>query len=182
MYNIITELKKERQKPRKDREMEVNVRSNKKKPPTLITGDSYIKIYGFMRSAMQLEKTELLVYALIYSYFRNSAPFTGSREYIAEWVGSGKSSVDIALKSLLEKGYISKAQRYERGYTYIEYGINVAALPPSDAHYNMIRLCREDVEKCKKNVSYYLLNTIKTGGYVHFIPVVARSVCHVYTE
>ena len=99
--------------------MEVNVRSNKKKPPTLITGDSYIKIYGFMRSAMQLEKTELLVYALIYSYFRNSAPFTGSREYIAEWVGSGKSSVDIALAALIERGYITKTHRRERGYNFI---------------------------------------------------------------
>lgn len=129
--------------------MEVNVRSNKKKPPTLITGDSYIKIYGFMRSAMQLEKTELLVYALIYSYFRNSAPFTGSREYIAEWVGSGKSSVDIALAALIERGYITKTHRRERGYNFIEYSINVETLPQSSAHYNILKLYEEDKRKCR---------------------------------
>ena len=129
--------------------MEVNVRSNKKKPPTLITGDSYIKIYGFMRSAMQLEKTELLVYALIYSYFRNSAPFTGSREYIAEWVGSGKSSVDIALAALIERGYITKTHRRERGYNFIEYSINVETLPQSSAHYNILKLYEENKRKCR---------------------------------
>ena len=126
-----------------------NMRSNKKNPPELISADSYIKIYGFMRSSMNLEKTELLVYALVYSYFRNSTPFTASREYIAEWVGSGKSSVDRALTSLLEKGYITKVQRRQRGYSFIEYNINVASLPQSSAHYNILKLYEEDKRKCR---------------------------------
>ena len=134
---------------RKDEKMIVNLQSNKKNPPELIRADSYIKIYGFMRSSLNLEKTELLVYALIYSYFRNSAPFTASREYIAERVGSGKTAVDKALASLIEKGYISKTQRRERGYSFIEYSINVEALPPSSAHYNFLKLYEEDKRKCR---------------------------------
>ena len=129
--------------------MLMSYNTNKKNPPELIPADSYIKIYGFMRSAMNLEKTELLVYALVYSYFRNSTPFTGSREYIAEWVGSGKTAVDRALSTLIEKGYITKTARRERGYSYIEYSINIETLPPASEHYNILKLYKEDGRKCR---------------------------------
>lgn len=129
--------------------MHISIRTNKKNPPELISADSYIKIYGFMRSAMNLEKTELLVYALVYSYFRNSTPFTASREYIAEWVGSGKSAVDVAISKLIEKGYITKTQRCDRGYHGIEYSINIEALPPASEHYNILKLYKEDQRKCR---------------------------------
>ena len=129
--------------------MLMNYNTNRKNPPELIPADSYIKIYGFMRSAMNLEKTELLVYALVYSYFRNSMPFTASREYIAEWVGSGKTAVDRALSTLIDKGYIIKTTKRERGYTCIEYSINIEALPPASEHYNILKLYNEDKRKCR---------------------------------
>lgn len=129
--------------------MIIRLNSNKKNPPELIQADSYIKIYGFMRSSLNLEKTELLVYALVYSYFRNSTPFTASREYIAEWVGSGKTAVDKALAALIERGYITKTHRRERGYNFIEYSINVETLPQSSAHYNILKLYEEDKRKCR---------------------------------
>ena len=129
--------------------MLMSYNTNKKNPPDLISADSYIKIYGFMRSAMNLEKTELLVYALVYSYFRNSMPFTASREYIAEWVGSGKTAVDRALSTLIDKGYIIKTTKRERGYTCIEYSINIEALPPASEHYNILKLYNEDKRKCR---------------------------------
>ena len=129
--------------------MLMSYNTNRKNPPELIPADSYIKIYGFMRSAMNLEKTELLVYALVYSYFRNSMPFTASREYIAEWVGSGKTAVDRALSTLIDKGYIIKTTKRERGYTCIEYSINIEALPPASEHYNILKLYNEDKRKCR---------------------------------
>ena len=129
--------------------MLMSYNTNRNNPPELIPADSYIKIYGFMRSAMNLEKTELLVYALVYSYFRNSMPFTASREYIAEWVGSGKTEVDRALSTLIDKGYIIKTTKRERGYTCIEYSINIEALPPASEHYNILKLYNEDKRKCR---------------------------------
>ena len=131
------------------KKMLMSLNTNKKNPPELIPADSYIKIYGFMRSAMNLEKTELLVYALVYSYFRNSTPFTASREYIAEWVGSGKTAVDRALTNLVQKGYITKTPRRDRGYSFIEYNISVEALPPASEHYNILKLYNEDKRKCR---------------------------------
>ena len=129
--------------------MRINVYSNTKNVTDLIPNDSYIRVYGFMRSQMGLEKTELLVYALIYSYFRNCESLSGSREYIAEWVGSGRTAVDRAIASLIKKGYITKESRCYRGLHYIEYNINVEALPTSSEHTGMLEMWREDKRKCR---------------------------------
>ena len=129
--------------------MHINICNNTKNAPSLIPNDSYIRVYGFMRSQLGLEKTELLVYALIYSYFRNCESLSGSREYIAEWVGSGRTAVDRAIASLLAKGYIIKEPRCFRGLHYIEYNIKVDSLPPSTEHTNMLRLAREDKKKAQ---------------------------------
>jgi predicted transcriptional regulator len=127
--------------------MRINICNNRKNDLELIPNDSYIRVYGFMRSKLGLEKTELLVYALIYSYFRNCESLSGSREYIAEWVGSGRTAVDRAISSLVEKGYITKEPRCYRGLHYIEYNVNVDALPPSSEHTNILSIWREDKKK-----------------------------------
>ena len=127
--------------------MIVNVNDNKKNGQSLISADSYIRIYGFMRQSMGLEKTELLVYALVYSYFRNGDSLTGTIDYIAEWVGSGRSAVSAALASLVDKGYITKVQRCSRGLRYVEYNVNPDALPESSEHVGMLKLWREDKRK-----------------------------------
>ena len=129
--------------------MRTNIASNKKRTPTLIPRDAYFRVWGFMRSELGLEKTELMVYALIYSYFRSATSFTASRDYISEWVGSGKSAVDVALASLLKKGYITKAQRCYRGMHYIEYNVNVDALPMTSEHFDIINMHREEKLKCR---------------------------------
>ena len=129
--------------------MRISVESNKKSAPHLIPRDSYIRIYGFMRTELRLEKTELLVYALVYSYFRNAESLSASREYIAEWVGGCKTSVDKAISALINKGYITKSPRTYRGIHYFEYNINVDALPQSSEHVNMMRIYNEDKKKCR---------------------------------
>lgn len=129
--------------------MRLEVVDRKKKAPDLITPEANFRIFGFMRTALGLEKTELLIYALIYSYFRSGTPFTASREYISEWVGSGYSAVDYALSNLIKKGYITKRQSTVFGRCVIEYGINVASLPPISDHIGMLKLCREERIKCR---------------------------------
>lgn len=113
----------------------------------LIPSESYFSIYGFMRSQMGLEKTELLVYALIYGYFRNSTPFTASRRYVCEWVGAGYTAVSEAIASLINKGYIRREARRERGINVIEYAVNIETLPPCVYHNNLIKIYNEDKRK-----------------------------------
>ena len=115
----------------------------------IVNANAYFRIYGFMRSEMHLTKTELLIYALIYSYFRNATPFNASRTYIAEWVGSCVSSVDSALQSLLSKGYIHKTSSYIRGIRVPEYVINVDMLPECDEHRYILSVKRADDRKCR---------------------------------
>lgn len=127
--------------------MLININENKNPAVSLIPNDSYIRIYGFMRNKMGLEKTELLVYALVYSYFRNGESLTGTVDYIAAWVGCGRTAVSGALTSLVSKGYITKAQRCSRGLRYVEYNVNPDALPDSSEHVGMLKLWREDKRK-----------------------------------
>ena len=122
---------------------------DKNEHPDVINANAYFRVYGFMRSEMQLTKTELLVYALIYSYFRNATPFNASRTYIAEWVGSCESSVDTALKCLILKGYIHKTSSYIRGIRVPEYLINIDALPECEEHRYILSLKRADDRKCR---------------------------------
>ena len=126
-----------------------NVLKVPKECPEAINENSYFRIYGFMRTKMGLEKTELLVYALIYGYFRNATPFNASRTYITEWVGSCLSAVDTALSNLLKKGYIHKGNSKIRGVRVPEYYINVDALPECDEHNYMLNLKHRDDRKCR---------------------------------
>ena len=123
--------------------------NRKREEIELVSRDSYYTVYGFMRSDMHLEKTELLVFALIYGYFRNCSPFTGSRKYISEWVGSGFSAVKDAIDSLVKKGYISIIKRRERGINITEYAVNIEALPQCAQHSNMIKIYNEDKRKAR---------------------------------
>ena len=124
--------------------MILNVKTEKKGASGMIPDDSYIRIFGFMRNEMGLQKTELLTYALIYSYFRNCSSFNGTREYISKWVGSSHSAVESALNSLLKKGYITKTSERLRGHSVVAYTVNVEALPPCAEHDSMLRMCKED--------------------------------------
>ena len=108
---------------------------------TKIPDDTHVTIHSFMRTEMNLKNTELMVFAIIYGFFRNGLPFTGSRQYIADWVGGGLSTVDLALASLVRKGYIEKVQRRAKS---VQYSVRVENLPDIPMHSGILRLCAED--------------------------------------
>ena len=82
----------------------------------------------------KLEKTELLIYAIIFGiFYSNHRPFHGSREYLMKWTGSSKKTVANALSSLLEKKLIlSKTQKHHGGIRVI-YSANPDMLPDCEA-------------------------------------------------
>lgn len=68
---------------------------------------SSIMVYGWMTSDLNLKGTDLLVYAIIYSYSRaENQYFTGGVGYISKFINVAKSSVYNSLNKLIEKGLI----------------------------------------------------------------------------
>ena len=91
---------------------------------------SFLKIWGFMLTDLKLEKTELLVYAVIFAMHKNYCDcFMGSKEFLQGWTNSGKSTVESALRSLEKKMLIKKELRQIGQMKKAVYFINTEALP-----------------------------------------------------
>lgn len=90
-----------------------------------IRNENYIFIGGWMINELHLKGTELLVYAIIYSFTQaENQVFSGSLKYLAEWTNSSKQTVQNNLKSLVEKGLIQKNSRVINGVNFVEYYTN----------------------------------------------------------
>ena len=87
-------------------------------------GRKFYPVFYFMTDKLGLSKTELLVFALIYSFFNHSREYTGTRENICKRVNAKRSAVDDALRNLLNKGYITKRKVHKRGYIAVAYTVN----------------------------------------------------------
>lgn len=93
-----------------------------------VEDSQFFVCWGFMRRRLKLEKTELLVYAIIYGFYRSGCDFKGGVRYLTEWTGNGATAVKSALSSLLKKGYIRKRLNVIGGVTYAEYSIETKAI------------------------------------------------------
>ena len=103
----------------------------------LVHPDQYVKIWGFMLNDLNLEKTELLVYAIIFSMYKHKADaFSGSRGYLQAWCNAGKSAVDNALMSLERKKLITKEYVQFGQAKKAVYFINTDALPTHEMFEN----------------------------------------------
>ena len=84
--------------------------------------ENYISISGWMVTRLGLKGNELLVYAIIYGFSHDDeTKFTGSLQYLADWTNSTKQSCIKCLKSLTEKGYITKYEKVVNGVKLCEY-------------------------------------------------------------
>lgn len=93
-------------------------------------GERFFKVWDFMIGDFKLEKTELLVYSIIFGMYRNYCDaFTGSREYLARWTSASERSVAAALKSLEEKKLIEKEYRQYGMIRKAIYRVNTRLLP-----------------------------------------------------
>ena len=87
-----------------------------------VKNENYITIQGWMVNELNLKGNELLVYATIYGFSQTENQlFTGSLQYLADWTNSSKQGVQKNLKSLVEKGYIGKNDKYINGVKFCEY-------------------------------------------------------------
>lgn len=87
-----------------------------------VRNENYVVIQGFMIKELKLKGNELLVYAIIYGFSQEEGQvFSGSLQYLADWTNSSRQGVTKNLKSLVEKGYIVKNDKYINGVKFCEY-------------------------------------------------------------
>lgn len=87
-----------------------------------VSRDNYITISGWMITELGLKGNELIIYALIYGFSQaENQAFDGSMNYIAEWLSTSRQTVNNALKSLVDKGLISKDEIILNNAKYCKY-------------------------------------------------------------
>ena len=87
-----------------------------------IINENYVLIQGWMINELKLKGNELLIYALIYGFSQaENQTFTGSLQYLSKWTNSTKQGVIKNLKSLIDKNYIVKNERYINNVKFCEY-------------------------------------------------------------
>jgi hypothetical protein len=84
--------------------------------------ENYISLQGWMLTDLGLKGNELIIYACIYGFSQaEDQMFTGSLQYLADWTNSTRQGVSKCLKSLVEKGYVIKADKVINGVKFCEY-------------------------------------------------------------
>lgn len=87
-----------------------------------VKNENFITIQGWMINELQLKGNELIIYALIYGFSQaENQVFNGSLQYLAEWTNSTKQGVIKNLKSLIEKGFVGKNEKFINGVKFCEY-------------------------------------------------------------
>lgn len=77
----------------------------------MVRDGNYITIQSWMRTDLKLSGNELIVYAIIYGFSQNKqGEFTGSAQYLADWVGCTRRTVMTILNHLVEAKLISKTE------------------------------------------------------------------------
>ena len=89
-----------------------------------VKSDNYIVVLGWMRTALHLQGTQLMLYAIIHGFTMDgSSDFSGSTEYLSEWLGVSKKCICENLKALVDKKLIVKSVYYEGSYKYCRYRV-----------------------------------------------------------
>ncbi len=86
-----------------------------------LTEDNYIIIRSWMLTQLKLKSNRLIIYALIYSFGENGVH--GGINYLKQWTGISKPSVQKALNRLLEKDLIEKTYIRKGSVNYCRYRI-----------------------------------------------------------
>lgn len=75
----------------------------------MISDGTYITIQAWMRTELNLSGNELIVYAIIYGFSQNKqGEFTGSVQYLADWVGCTKRTVTTILRKFVDEELVTK--------------------------------------------------------------------------
>lgn len=124
---------------------------------TTIKNENFITIQGFMRNELDLKGNELLVYAIIYGFSQdNESWFTGSHQYMSEWVGITRRGIINILNKLLESEVIIKEDVYINNIKFCKYRANLEMLETSQGmkkvHRGYEKSSHNNIEDNKENI------------------------------
>lgn len=106
----------------------------------MINRDDYIVIQGWMVTELGLKGNDLMAYALINGFTREqNTYFTGSLQYVADWLNIERRSVTRTLKRLVEQDLLLKEETYVNGVKFCKY----KAIRPSEG-------CRQNEDTIDK--------------------------------
>lgn len=107
----------------------------------------YVKVYDWMLG-LELKPSEILAFAVIFSFGKDGEWFQGSASYLGTKMGvKKKHNVIRALSALVGKGLLEKRERWEKGQKLCDYrpcpkwarGMpkkGIGAVPESGIHKN----------------------------------------------
>ena len=140
----------------------------------MISDGNYITIQRWMRTDLKLSGNELIVYAIIYGFSQNKqGEFTGSAQYLADWVGCTRRTVMTILSRLVEEKLITKTEivlnnnvtrvsyqaekgcekisqgvkNFHRGCEKISHNININNNTNNNHRDNNVHSCSESLEE-----------------------------------
>lgn len=100
----------------------------------MINDDNYYQVSGWMLNRLGLKSYELQAYAVIYGFTQDGQNwYTGSLAYLGTWLNCSRRTVINTLSSLVDKGFLIKESRIEKGQTVVRYRANLAALDFTEA-------------------------------------------------
>jgi len=131
--------------------------------------ENFINIQGWMIKKLKLKGTRLLIYALIYGFSQDEkSRFKGSMQYMADWVGTTRQGVILALNKLLEKKYIRRYETRVKGKKLYDFDINPdkikdisykESLQEDEPHVKKVdNSCKESLQETGKE-SLHPINT-----------------------
>ena len=127
-----------------------------------VIDENYLQIQGWMRTKLDLKGNELLVFALIYGFSQDGeSEFSGSRSYIAEWLGVSLPTVDKSLSILVEKGLIEKKTEVINNVTFNRYKISLGVVK------NFYRGSKETLQGGSKETLHY--NNIEDNNNYNYL-------------
>lgn len=89
-----------------------------------ISADNFLVIQGWMRTELGLTGNNLMLYAIIYGFSQDGQTrFTGSQQYLADWCGCTRRSVQNGLKELEAQDLIEKFTIDRNGVKFCEYAV-----------------------------------------------------------
>ena len=94
-----------------------------------ILDDNYFQVSGWMLNRLKLKGIALNVYAIIYGFSQDGeSSFNGSRQYLCDFTGATKPTIDRALSELREMNLLIKTSKRINDVIHNEYKANLEAL------------------------------------------------------
>ena len=90
-----------------------------------IKDDNFYTIKGWMLNRLKLKGAQLQIYSIIYGFSQDGeSEFTGSLNYLKDWLGVSKPTVIKALQALEDAGLIIKTPLVINNVTFNKYKVN----------------------------------------------------------